>query len=214
MNKCFYSTDGITTIGPVTIEELKELHRCGKISDFALYAEEELHNPNVYVSWLTVLSLTGPSNRRAASDAPCATQLGILGQYLGALVAANATDPLKFQATWLVFVGADYFSLRPVTSKLPIHYPLSSILSLREWPVTVPYAIHRPVDHTLKQGTLSKLFTGKIQDVLGKNQDGKPEFAPAWLTTPFAIEIYHNVIYSSGGGVGVGVGVGVAIPIG
>jgi hypothetical protein len=205
MNKYFYSTDGVRTIGPVDIEELKQLHLSAKISDFTLCAKEDYDLSNHYPSWFPATALDHGITAINTPREPCATQLGILGRYLGAVVAANATDPVKFEGAGLVFVGADYFSLRPMSSELPIHYSLRSILSLREWPMTVPYAIHRPVDLTLKQGALSKLFSGKIEDK-------PPEYMKVDVSTRLVIEIYHNVIYSGRGGAGVGVGV--AIPIG
>jgi hypothetical protein len=203
MTKCFYSINGIETIGPVGIEELRELHRDAKIPDFALYSQEDRFTPNSYPSWFPASSLAEPKNSK--SDAPSDNQLDILRKYLGAAVAANTADPSKFEAARLVFVGADYFSLRPVSSTLPIHYPTHSILSLREWPTAIPYTLRRPVDLTLKQGAISRLFTGDIQD--------RPaEFENVQLMAPLVIEIFHNV--SNTRRSGVGVGVGVAIPIG
>lgn len=205
MSKCFYSTDGTNTSGPISLEELKNLYREGKISAFGLFAEEDTYpgdptySVGSYSCWKPALYL---SENTPATQFP--SQLGVLGRYVGALIAANITDPLKFEAARLHFVGTDYFSVSLISSGLPIHYPASSILSLREWPSPVPYLIHRPIDLTLRQGTLSKIFTGKIEEK-------QPEFIKVQVTAPLAIEIYHNVIYNSGGSLGIGIGM--AIPI-
>jgi len=205
MDKYFYSIDGIKTIGPVSADELKELYRRSAISDFSLVASEGPANRESYYSWFPMFVLERQSKSRPENAPEASNQLGILARYLQALVAVNSTDPSKFEAARLAFVGTDFFTVKLAASNLPVHYPIQSILSLREWPINVPYAIHRPVDLTLKQGALSKMF-------LGSNEEKQSELMKAELQTPLAIEIYHNVIYSNGGRGSFGVGL--AIPIG
>lgn len=206
MTKYFYSLDGVTTAGPVTSEELKEMHTRREINDFSLCSSEKPEAGIQYHHWFPIVYLDDATLDTNTQKALPGSMVEILRRFEGAIVAANLTSPSELEAVWLSKVGDDYFSIRPRTATAPVHLPLKSMLSLREWPTDVSFSIHRPVDRTIKRSALGKMFHSDVKY-------RKPEFMKVELTAPLVLEVYHNPVYRGGAQTFFGTGVGFSLPL-
>lgn len=197
-SKFFYSPNGVDTVGPITADKLLHLHKNGTISDFTLCAEECRES---YPEWYPVTSVTGEITRRNRPISNPPTQFHLLSSHVDFLVAVNNASDSSIKLGWLDSVNEDYISICPVNSKWPIHYAIRHILSICESPCFLPYEIRRPIDSTIKQGTLSKII----------GVAGRSEYVTIRAAASLTIEIYRNVVITqsrtNNSGVGVTIGV-------
>jgi hypothetical protein len=191
MDKYFYSIDGVTTIGPVSSDELKQLHKSRSISDFTLYSQIDVDGR--YSLWKPVIELTEVSN---VERKPTPTTLPeLLTQFIGSFVAVNLRDPVKIQAARLLNVGTDFFT---ISDGLSAHFPTRYVLSIRQLPTNLEFRIQKPIDRTLKQGAISKFFNGDVTT-------REPDLMTAYVKVYVGVELYHKVVYTGATGVGVSI---------
>lgn len=200
--KCFYSRDGIRPEGPVNFSELKQLHAKGELENGAICSVQNANE--TYELWRPVSRYNLKRQEFDSRSHQVERLADILRIYSGWFIGLNLTNPKTFDVVHLMRVERDFFGVCPRGSDDSFYYPCTQVLSVAESMKQIECQIQRPVDLTIKQGTLSKFFQGDIERL-------PTDWVKAKIEVPLLVEVNHLIAYK--GPIGVGVGVGVSTPI-
>src|SRR4051794_215566 len=107
----YYSTDGLTTCGPVSEEALRQLYTEGTLSDGALVSKPD--NMRNYERWFPFAKMI-KSASELGSDATAPQSIpALLYAFSGYFIGLNLSAPTTLEVVRLKNVASDFFTVEP-----------------------------------------------------------------------------------------------------